>query len=90
MLPQITAAVGADTEVLVDGGIRSGLDVYRALALGASGVMIGRPWVYALAGAGEAGLRLLLARWRKELHTAMALTGVTRVADIDVSRLDRS
>ena len=87
-LPAIVRAVGARTEVLVDGGVRSGTDVFRALALGARGVMIGRPWAWALAGSGGAGLRALLASWRQELHVAMALTGVTRIGDIDASCLD--
>lgn len=88
-LPDIVAAVGAQTEILVDGGVRSGTDVFRALALGAQGVMIGRPWAYALAGGGEAGLTRLLASWQQELRLAMTLTGVTRIADIGTDQLDR-
>jgi L-lactate dehydrogenase (cytochrome) len=87
-LPGIVEAVGNQTEVLVDGGLRSGVDLFRALALGARGALIGRPWVYALAGAGEQGLRDLLATWQKELATTMALTGVTRIADIRRHHLD--
>ncbi len=87
-LPAIVQAVGAQTEVLVDGGIRSGTDVLRALALGAAGVLVGRPWVWALAGAGERGLVELLARWRQELRLAMALAGVRRVAEIHPGVLD--
>jgi L-lactate dehydrogenase (cytochrome) len=89
-LPAIAQAVGARTEVLVDGGLRSGADVFRALALGARGVMIGRPWVWALAGGGEAGLSALLATWQQELRTTMALCGVKRIADIDASHLDEA
>lgn len=88
-LPDIVAAVGSQTEILVDGGVRSGTDVFRALALGARGVMIGRPWAYALAGGGEAGLTRLLASWQQELRLAMTLTGVTRIADIGTDQLDR-
>ena len=88
-LPRIVDAVGADTTVLVDGGIRSGVDVFRALALGARGVMIGRPWIFALAAAGEAGLADLLARWRQELHTTMALAGVNRLDAIGPQHLVR-
>ncbi|TKV69274.1 L-lactate dehydrogenase [Marinobacter panjinensis] len=88
-LPDIVAAVGSQTEILVDGGVRSGTDVFRALALGAHGVMIGRPWAYALAGGGEAGLTRLLRRWQQELRLAMTLTGVTRIADIGTDQLDR-
>lgn len=88
-LPRIVDAVGADTTVLVDGGIRSGVDVFRALALGARGVMIGRPWIFALAAAGEAGLADLLARWRQELHTTMALAGANRLDAIGPQHLVR-
>ena len=88
-LPRIVDAVGADTTVLVDGGIRSGVDVFRALALGARGVMIGRPWIFALAAAGEAGLADLLARWRQELRTTMALAGANRLDAIGPQHLVR-
>ncbi|HRG16229.1 MAG TPA: L-lactate dehydrogenase [Pseudomonadota bacterium] len=87
-LPNIVAAVGERTTVLVDGGVRSGVDVFRALALGAHGVMIGRPWIFALAAGGEALLASTLARWQRELATTMALTGVTRIADIGPQHLD--
>ena len=89
VLPAIAQAVGQHTEVLVDGGIRSGVDVFKALALGARGVLIGRPWVWALAAGGEAGVRRLLAHWQRELQTTMMLTGVTRTADIDAGHLER-
>ena len=88
-LPDIVAAVGSQTEILVDGGVRSGTDVFRALALGAKGLMIGRPWAWALAGGGEAGLTRLLTSWQQELRLAMTLTGVTRIADIGTDQLDR-
>jgi len=88
-LPDIVAAIGSQTEVLVDGGVRSGTDVFRALALGARGVMIGRPWAFALAGGGEAGLTRLLLSWQQELRLAMTLTGVTRITDIGADQLDR-
>ncbi len=88
-LPEIVAAVGSQTEILVDGGIRSGVDVFRALALGAAGVMVGRPWAWALAGGGEAGLTRLLTSWQQELRLAMTLTGVTHIADIGTDQLDR-
>jgi len=87
-LPSIVRAVDGRAEVLVDGGIRSGIDVYRALALGASGVLIGRAWLWGLAGGGRAGLDRTLAGIRDELRLAMALTGVTRVADIGPDCLD--
>ncbi|MDT8990287.1 L-lactate dehydrogenase [Curvibacter sp. APW13] len=88
-LPAIVQAVGAQTPVLVDGGIRSGGDVFKALALGAQGVLIGRPWVWALAAEGEAGVHTLLRRWQRELQLAMTLAGVTRVADIGPQHLER-
>jgi len=88
-LPSIVQAVGAQITVLVDGGVRSGVDVFRALALGARGVLIGRPWIWALAAEGEAGLKTLLERWQRELHLAMTLAGVTRIADINETHLDR-
>ena len=88
-LPAIAQAVAGQAQLLVDGGIRSGEDVLRALALGAQGVLIGRPWIWALAAGGEVALAGLLARWREELRLAMSLAGVRRVADIDARVLDR-
>lgn len=88
-LPQIADAVAGRCELLVDGGVRSGIDVFRALALGARGALIGRPWVWALAARGQAGVEALLASWQREFALAMALTGVTRVADIGAAQLDR-
>lgn len=87
-LPAIAQRVGARTEVLVDGGVRSGADIFKALALGARGVLIGRPWVWALAGAGEAGLRDLLGTLQRELKLTMTMAGVTRIADIGANHLD--
>jgi L-lactate dehydrogenase (cytochrome) len=81
-LPAIAAAVGDRATVLADGGIRNGLDVVRMLALGARGVLLGRSWIYALAGGGYAGVAHMLKLFEAELRVAMALTGVTRVADI--------
>jgi L-lactate dehydrogenase (cytochrome) len=88
-LPAIADAVGDRIEVLMDGGVRSGLDVYRALALGARAVMIGRPWVWAMASRGEAGVSALLATYRQELRVAMALTGVNAISQIDRDSIDR-
>ncbi|MDT8410222.1 MAG: L-lactate dehydrogenase [Wenzhouxiangellaceae bacterium] len=87
-LPEIVRVVEGRIEVLVDGGICGGIDVYRALALGADGVLIGRAWVWALAAAGEPGLQRLLAGIRDELRLAMALTGVIRIAEIGPHCLD--
>lgn len=88
VLPKAVAAVGAQAEIFVDGGVRSGADIFKALALGARGVLVGRPWIWALAGAGETGLRDLLATLQRELRLTMTLAGVTRTADIDASHLD--
>lgn len=88
VLPAVVEAVGGDIEVLVDGGVRSGIDVFRALALGARGVLVGRPWVWALAAQGEAGVRQWLVNWQREFTLAMMLTGVTRVADIGRTQLE--
>jgi L-lactate dehydrogenase (cytochrome) len=86
-LPAIADAVGNDLTVLVDGGIRSGLDVVRMLALGARGVLLGRAWAYALAAKGEAGVTQLLDIIEKEMHVAMTLTGVNAISAIDRSIL---
>jgi L-lactate dehydrogenase (cytochrome) len=87
-LPGVAEAVGDRVEVLVDGGIRGGIDVLKAVALGARGALIGRPWVWAMAGAGQQGLSDLLAGFKLELQVAMALAGLTRIEDIDRSALD--
>lgn len=82
-LPAIAEAVGQDLTILVDGGIRSGIDVVRALALGADAVLLGRAWAFALAAAGQAGVAHLLEQIEAELRVAMALIGVTRASEID-------
>lgn len=76
-LPQIREAMDGSTELLLDGGVRSGLDVFRAKALGAQGVLIGRPWAYAVAARGETGVGNLLKAMKRELSVTMALCGVT-------------
>jgi L-lactate dehydrogenase (cytochrome) len=81
-LPAIADAVGDSMTVLADGGVRSGLDVVRMLALGAKGVLLGRAWVYALAGAGQVGVSHVLRLMDAEMRVAMALTGVTRIDQI--------
>ena len=86
-LPLIADAVGDRLTVLADGGIRSGLDVIRMLALGAQGVMLGRAWAFALAGAGESGIAHVLQLMQAEMRAAMALTGCTRLSDINRSVL---
>ncbi|MFT3723342.1 MAG: FMN-dependent L-lactate dehydrogenase LldD [Hyphomonadaceae bacterium] len=86
-LPPIANAVGDDLIVFADGGIRSGLDVVRMLALGAKGVLLGRAWAYALAGRGERGVSHLLQLIEAEMRVAMALTGVTRISQINSQTL---
>jgi len=81
-LPAIAQAVGSDTEVLFDGGIRTGSDMLRALALGAHACLIGRAYIYGLGAGGKAGVAKAIDILKKELSVAMALTGTTRVSDI--------
>jgi L-lactate dehydrogenase (cytochrome) len=87
-LPAIVEAIGGRMPVLVDGGVRSGLDVVRMLALGASFVLIGRGWAYALAGDGGAGIANVLKLIDAEMRVAMALTACTTVAEISNSTLE--
>jgi L-lactate dehydrogenase (cytochrome) len=81
-LPAIAAAVGHRLTVFADGGVRSGLDVVRMLALGAKGVLLGRAWVYALAAGGEAAVTHVLALMEAEMRVALSLTGCTRIRDV--------
>ena len=82
MLPRIADKVAGQTRLLLDGGVRSGQDILKAMALGADAAMIGRPWVYALAGAGEAGLLSQLKALHGEFSVSMALTGKVSVEEI--------
>jgi L-lactate dehydrogenase (cytochrome) len=82
-LPAIAEAVAGRVPILVDGGVRSGLDVVRMLASGADFVLLGRAWAYALAAAGEAGVAHMLELIAAEMRVAMALTGATTVGGID-------
>ena len=86
-LPPIVDAVGSRIEVWMDGGIRSGQDVLKALALGAKGTLIGRAFVYGLGAMGEAGVAKALEIIRNELDLTMAFCGRTKVQDIDASVL---
>lgn len=81
-LPPIADAVKGQIKILADSGIRNGLDVVRAIALGADAAMIGRAFVYALAAAGEAGVKHVLELLEKEMRVAMTLTSVAKVSDI--------
>jgi 4-hydroxymandelate oxidase len=80
-LPRIADAVGADLPLLVDGGIRRGTDVLKAVALGARAVLIGRPVAWALASAGAMGVAQVIRLLRDELEMAMALCGCATLAD---------
>ena len=84
-LPEVAARVGGRVPVLVDGGIRRGTDVLKAIAFGASAVLIGRPYLYGLAVGGANGVTRVVNILRRELEMAMALTGRTSVAQIDAS-----
>jgi len=86
-LPPIADAVADRLTVLADGGVRSGLDVVRLLALGAKGVLLGRAWAYALGGGGQAGVAHMLRLIEAEMRVAMALTGFTSVGAIDRTAL---
>lgn len=81
-LPEVVDAVAGQAEVFVDGGVRRGSDVFTALALGARGVMVGRPYLWGLAVAGEAGARQVLRFLNDGLLNAMALAGCPRITDI--------
>jgi L-lactate dehydrogenase (cytochrome) len=83
VLPSIVAAVGDQTEVYLDSGIRSGQDVLKALALGAKGTFIGRSYIYGLGAMGQAGVTKALEIIQKELDISMALCGVQRAVDIN-------
>jgi L-lactate dehydrogenase (cytochrome) len=89
-LPAIADAVGDDLEVYLDGGVRSGLDVLKALALGAKACFVGRAWAYALGAGGEAAIGKMLATLRAELAVAMILTGCRSVRDAGPDLLDRA
>jgi L-lactate dehydrogenase (cytochrome) len=89
-LPSIANAVKDRMTVFVDGGVRTGTDVFRMLALGADGVLIGRAFVYALAAQGQAGVERLLAIMEKDIRTNMVLTGVKTIQEIGPDLLAKS
>ena len=83
VLPEIADTVGSQVEIMFDGGIRTGMDVMRALALGAKSCMIGRAYAYGLGAAGEAGVAKAIDILARELTTTMGLCGVNRIREID-------
>jgi isopentenyl diphosphate isomerase/L-lactate dehydrogenase-like FMN-dependent dehydrogenase len=85
VLPEVVKAVDGRVEVYVDGGIQRGWDVFKAVALGARAVLVGKAYMYGLAVAGEAGVARVLEILRVELERTMALSGCATVADIDAS-----
>jgi L-lactate dehydrogenase (cytochrome) len=87
-LPRVAEAIAGRVAVLADGGVRSGLDVARMLALGADFVLLGRAWAYALAACGEAGVAHVLKLIDAEMRVAMALTGRTRIDELTRDILD--
>jgi L-lactate dehydrogenase (cytochrome) len=89
-LPEIVQAVGGEAEVLADGGVRTGLDVVKMLALGARAVLMGRAWAWAVAAQGETGVRRMLKVVKADIDVALALTGNNSVAELDRSALYRS
>jgi L-lactate dehydrogenase (cytochrome) len=88
-LPAVADAVGDQVEILVDGGVRTGLDVVKMVALGARAVLMGRAWVWAVAARGQAGVRHVLRVLESDIDVALALTGHTSIADVDRSALYR-
>ena len=89
VLPAIAEMVGDQLTILADGGIRSGADVVKMLALGAEGILLGRAWAYALAAAGQTGVSRMLDLMQNEMRVTMALTGTTQVKEIGPAALVR-
>jgi isopentenyl diphosphate isomerase/L-lactate dehydrogenase-like FMN-dependent dehydrogenase len=90
VLPEIVAAVGGRMPVLVDGGVRRGTDVLKALALGASAVCIGRPYCWGLAAFGQPGVEAVLAIMQTEFQTIMRQVGATTIAQITKDSISRA
>jgi isopentenyl diphosphate isomerase/L-lactate dehydrogenase-like FMN-dependent dehydrogenase len=90
VLAEVVDAVAGRAEVYLDGGVRRGVDVLTAIALGARGVFIGRPFIYALAAAGQAGVERALALLAEELQRDMALLGVRRPSEVTRAHVRRA
>jgi L-lactate dehydrogenase (cytochrome) len=89
-LPRVVEAVGGKVAIIADGGVRSGLDAVRMLALGADFILLGRAWAYALAARGGAGVARVLQLIEAEMKVAMALTGCTKISEIGPDAVDRT
>lgn len=89
-LPEIVAALGGRIPVLIDGGFRRGTDIYKALALGADAVCVGRPYIWGLSSFGQAGVEQVMRILRTEFRRVMQEAGVTSVAQIDGSTIQRA
>ena len=89
MLPEIAAAVGDDLKILIDGGIRSGVDIFKALALGADGVLISRPFVTAVYGGGKEGVKIYIDKLAEELKETMMMCGAFRLQEITADMVRR-
>ena len=89
VLPAIAEKVKGKLTIFVDGGIRSGLDIFRAIALGADGVLIGRPVLTAIYGAGEEGFRVYMDKIVSELKSTMTMCGAASLKDITADKIWR-
>jgi len=87
VLPEIVEAVGGKTKIIVDGGLRTGYDIFKAIALGADAVMICRPFLISYYGGGEEAIRVYIRKLRDEFSDAMYMCGARKVSDIDMSML---
>jgi lactate 2-monooxygenase len=88
-LPGVVEAIGGRAAVLLDSGVRSGADVFRALALGAAAVGLGRPYAWGLAVGGEGGVREVIRNLRADFDLTMGLAGIASAADIDGGSVTR-
>lgn len=89
VLPEIAAAVGGKMKIIVDGGIRSGVDIFKALALGADAVVIARPFVTAVFGGGKEGVKVYIEKLAAELQDTMAMCGAANLEEITADMIRR-
>ena len=90
MVSKVRDKLGDKATILMDGGVRNGQDIVKAMASGADAALIGRAWIWALAARGEAGLGALLRTFKSEMNVSMALTGVTDISEINADIIDGS